>query len=250
MEVWLGTLISVFLVSLISLIGVLFLAFKKEKLQNIQLILVALATGGLLGGAFFHLLPESFESFENITVASLLLALGFLLFFILERFLHWHHNHTSGISENQIKPFGTINLVADMFHNLIDGLLIAAAFTYSTEIGIATTLTVLMHELPQEIGDFGVLIHAGFSKRKALIFNFLSACTAFIGALIVLLIGRTAADISKFVLPFAAGGFIYLAAADLIPELHTEKAPRKSFYQFLALLLGMGFLFLIGLIAE
>jgi zinc and cadmium transporter len=249
MEVWVGTLISVFIVSLVSLFGVFFLALRKEKLKEIQLILVGLATGGLLGGAFFHLLPESFESFDSVPLASVLLAFGFLLFFILERFLHWHHNHTAGIGENQVKPFGTINLVADMFHNLLDGILIAAAFNYSVEIGIATTLTVLMHELPQEIGDFGVLLHAGFSRKKALVFNFLSACTAFIGALIVLVLGNTAADISMYILPFAAGGFIYLAAADLIPELQAEKATHRSVYQFLALLLGMACLFVIILIA-
>lgn len=250
MQAWLGTLLSVFLVSIISLIGIFFLALRTEKLQKLQLVLVALATGGLLGGAFFHLLPESFESFDNMRVVSLLLSLGFLLFFVLERFLHWHHNHTSGISDKAIKPFGSVNLVADMFHNLLDGVLIAAAYSYSIELGIATTITVLLHELPQEIGDFGVLIHAGFSRKKALIFNFLSACTAFVGALLVLIIGQSASDLSKYILPFAAGGFIYLAAADLIPELHTEKAPKRSLIQFLALLFGMFFLFLLAFITE
>lgn len=224
------------------------MALRKERLVRLQLILVAFATGGLLGGAFFHLLPESFESFDNTIIASLLIVTGFILFFVLERFLHWHHNH--GISENQIKPFGVVNLVADMFHNLLDGILIAAAFMYSPSIGIATTLTVLLHELPQEIGDFGVLIHAGFSRRKALFFNFLSACTAFLGAGLVLLLGESSESVSKAILPLAAGGFIYLAAADLIPELHTEKAMKRSILQFLALILGMGLLFLILLIAE
>lgn len=250
MQVWLVTLLGVLIVSLISLIGIFFLAIQKEKLKQLQLVLVALATGGLLGGAFFHLLPESFESYEDPWLASLLLSFGFILFFVLERFLHWHHNHTSGINESKIKPFGTVNLVADMFHNFLDGLLIAASFSYSMEIGLATTLTVLLHEIPQEIGDFGVLIHAGFSRKKALIFNFLSACTAFVGALVVLLTGQAAANLSRYILPFAAGGFIYLAAADLIPELHTEKAPWRSIIQFIALLIGMLFLLLIALIAE
>ena len=250
MKVWLGTLISVFIVSLISLAGIFFLSMRQDRLKKLQLILVAFATGGLLGGAFFHLLPESYESFDNLTLASILLSSGFLLFFILERFLHWHHNHTSGITDTKIKPFGTVNLVADMFHNLLDGLLIAAAFSYSVEIGIATTFTVLLHEIPQEIGDFGVLIHAGFSRRKALVYNFLSACTAFIGALAVLLLGKAASDLAPYILPFAAGGFIYLAAADLIPELHSEKAPHRSLLQFLALLAGMGLLFLIAFLGE
>ena len=248
MKIWLATFLSVGIVSLISLIGVFFLALRKEKLEKIQLVLVGFATGGLLGGAFFHLLPESFESFENTQIASLLIVTGFILFFILERFLHWHHNH--GVSEINIKPFGVINLVADVFHNLLDGLLIGAAFTYSPAIGVATTLTVLMHELPQEIGDFGVLIHAGFTRRKALFFNFLSACTAFLGAGLVLILGENTDIVAKAVLPLAAGGFIYLAAADLIPELHTEKAVKRSVFQFLALIAGMAFLYLILIITE
>jgi zinc and cadmium transporter len=229
---------------------VFFLLLKGEKLKNIQLILVGFATGGLLGGAFFHLLPESFESYSNLQEVSLLLVAGFMLFFILERFLHWHHNHTSGISENVVKPFGTLNLLADGFHNLLDGLLIGAAYTHSHAVGITTTIVVLMHELPQEIGDFGVLIHAGFSRSKALIFNFLSACTAFLGALIVLIFTGVGEFLSAAVLPFAAGGFIYLAAADLIPELHAEKALKKSFHQFLALLLGIALMYLLTFFTE
>ncbi len=247
-KVWVETLLSVTLVSIISLVGVFFLSLKQDKLKRLQLALVGLATGGLLGGAFFHLLPESFESYNNTRVPSILLLVGFMFFFILERFLHWHHNHYSEYSTQKIKPFGPINLIADVFHNFLDGLLIASAFLYSTEIGIVTTLIVLLHELPQEIGDFGVLIHAGYSTRKALIFNFLSACTAYIGALIVLVFNQTGELLSKAVLPFAAGGFIYLAAADLIPELHTEKTLKRSLIQLGALMAGIGLLYLVLII--
>jgi len=247
MKIWIETLLSVFLVSLISLVGVFFLTLKQENLKRIQLILVGLATGGLLGGAFFHLLPESFKSYNNAAVPSVLLLVGFILFFVLERFLHWHHNHSTEFSNKKIKPFGPINLIADVFHNFLDGLLIASAFLYSTEIGIVTTLTVLLHELPQEIGDFGVLIHAGYSPRKALLFNFLSACSAFVGAFTILIFNQMGDILSKAILPFAAGGFIYLASADLIPELHTEKEPKRSIIQFAALLVGVGMLYLIVL---
>ncbi|MBN1598750.1 MAG: ZIP family metal transporter [Bacteroidales bacterium] len=247
MNTWLITFLSVTIVSLVSLIGVFFLAIKKEKLQKIQLILVGFATGGLLGGAFFHLLPETYESFSEIHVASVWLISGFLLFFMLERFLHWHHNHTSGISDNHIKPLGPINIIADFLHNILDGLLIGAAYVYSPQIGLATTITVLMHELPQEIGDFGVLIHSGYSIKKALLFNFISACSAFIGAALVLFFGDTAGDLTVWILPFAAGGFIYLASADLIPELHTEKKILRSIYQFTALLTGVILMFILSL---
>jgi zinc and cadmium transporter len=248
MNIWVGTFIAVTIVSLVSLIGVFFLALNPDKLRRIQLILVGLATGGLLGGAFIHLIPEAFESFKNSQHASILLVAGFLLFFILERFLHWQHDHTAGISDNHIKAFGPINLIADMFHNFLDGILIGAAFLYSSEIGIATTITVLLHEIPQEIGDFGILIHAGYTPRKALFYNFASACSSYIGAFMVLIFSGTADLLSKAVLPLAAGGFIYLAAADLIPELHTEKNLKSSIYQFGAILFGIGVLFILLLL--
>jgi zinc and cadmium transporter len=248
MNLWVSTFFSVTIVSLISLIGVFFLALNPEKLRRIQLILVGLATGGFLGGAFMHLIPEAFESFKNPQFASVLLVAGFLLFFILERFLHWQHDHTAGISSNQIKPLGPINLIADMFHNFLDGILIGAAFLYKPEIGIATTITVILHEIPQEIGDFGILIHAGYTPRKALFYNFASACSSYIGAFLVLIFSGTAVLLSKAVLPIAAGGFIYLAAADLIPELHTEKNLKNSIFQFCAILCGIGLLFLLLLL--
>jgi len=245
------TFLSVFLISLVSVAGVFFLSLKRDTLKKLQLLLVAFATGGLLGGAFFHLLPETFESFKRPFIASLWSIIGFLLFFVLEKFLHWHHNHTSGLEHlKKVKPLGPINLVADMFHNFLDGILIAASFSYSPEIGIITSVTVFFHELPQEIGDFGVLLHAGFSRRKALVFNFLSACTAFIGAALVLIVNPSVVDITRFILPVAAGGFIYLAAADLVPELHAEKSISRSVYQFLALLCGAVILIAVGMIME
>jgi zinc and cadmium transporter len=250
MKIWIGTFISVAIVSIISLAGIFFLLLKKEKLKNIQLILVGLATGGLLGGAFFHLIPEAFKAFRNPMNASVYLVIGFIMFYILERFLHWQHDHNSGIAESHIKPFGPINLIADAFHNFLDGLLIGAAFWYKFEIGIATTLSVLMHELPHEFGNFGVLLHAGYSPRRALLFNFLSACSSFLGALVVLIFSNLAAYLSVAVLPFAAGGFIYLAAADLIPELQSEKALIKSVYQFLALIFGIGIMFVVLLVSK
>jgi len=250
MKVFLGTFLSIAVVSLISLVGIFFLLLKKEKLKNIQLVLVGLAAGALLGGAFFHLLPEAFEAFKKPITVSILLLSGFLMFYILERFLHWQHDHSSGIGENHIKPFGPINLIADAFHNFLDGILIGAAFWYKFEIGIATALSVLLHELPHEFGNFGVLVHAGYTPKRALIFNFLSACCSFLGAIVVLVFSNVAGILSVAVLPFAAGGFIYLAAADLIPELQREKAIIKSIFQFLALLFGLGIMFIVLLFSK
>jgi len=248
MNLWVYTFISVTIISLISLVGVFFLVLKPENLRRIQLILVGLATGGLLGGAFIHLIPETFETFKNPQYASILLVVGFLLFFILERFLHWQHDHTAGISNGHIKPFGPINIIAGMFHNFLDGILIGAAFLYKPEIGITTTIIVILHEIPQEIGDLGILIHAGYTPRRALFYNFVSACSSYLGAFVVLIFSRAANILSIAVLPIAAGGFIYLAAADLIPELHTEKNLNNSIYQFCAILCGIGLLFLLLLL--
>jgi zinc and cadmium transporter len=250
MKVWIGTFLSVAIVSIISLVGVFFLLLKKEKLKSIQLILVGLATGALLGGAFFHLLPEAFKAFKTPLNVSILMVIGFMMFYILERFLHWQHDHSSAMIDHQIKPFGPINLIADAFHNFLDGLLIGAAFWYKFEIGIATTISVLLHELPHEFGNFGVLLHAGYKPRKALLFNFLSACSSFLGAFVVLAFNNIAGYLSIAVLPFAAGGFIYLAAADLIPELQREKAFIGSVLQFFALILGIGIMLFVLLLSK
>ncbi len=247
MEIWLNTFVSVAIISLISLVGIFFMSLHEKKLQNIQLILVAFSAGGLLGGAFFHLLPEAFESIEDATVASSLLMAGFISLFILEKYLHWHHKHSTKhiLLKNDVKPLGPLNLFADVFHNLLDGVLIGAAYLYNFELGVTTTIIVLMHELPQEIGDFGVLVHAGYKPRKALFFNFLSACTSFLGAFLALWLGSTSDRLEAYILPLAAGSFLYLASADLIPELQSEYQVKKSIVQLLSLFVGMGLLFIL-----
>jgi zinc and cadmium transporter len=165
--------------------------------------------------------------------------------FVLEKFIHWHHCHNVS-HEHDAAPLGYISLVTDSLHNFTDGVLIAAAWMASPEVGIATTLAVVVHEIPQEISDFGVLLHAGFSKRKALFLNFVAACTAIIGAVVTVLLGSFAEELIVFILPFAAGGFIYLAGSDLIPELHRELSVRKSMIQLTAILAGLALMFFIS----
>jgi zinc and cadmium transporter len=143
-------------------------------------------------------------------------------------------------------PLGYISLITDALHNFIDGILIASAWAVSPEIGLATTLAVIIHEVPQEISDFGILIHAGFSRKKALLFNFLAAVTAIFGVLFTLWLGQSFENISNYILPFAAGGFIYLAGSDLIPELHREKSGRKNLLQFAAIVAGLSLMFFIS----
>lgn len=233
---YLAALTASILVSLLSLVGVLFLSLKEKILNQILLYLVAFSAGSLLGAAFLHLLPEAIESQkQNFGIAILA---GFILFFIIEKFLHWHHCHKNQ-NCHHIKTLSYMNLVGDAVHNFIDGLLIAASFSVSFNLGFITTINLIFHEIPQEIGDFGVLIHGGFKKSKALLFNLISASTALLGTIIGLLISSKNETISAFLIPLAAGGFIYIAATDLIPELKESQKPIPIFFSFLAGILLM-----------
>jgi len=244
---WLYSIGSVVLVSLLSLVGVVTLSLSETKLKKIVFILVGLATGALFGDAFIHLLPEALGNSANKVGTAAYVLVGIFAFFILEKFLLWRHEHLLREEEPE-HHVGMMNLVADGLHNLIDGMLIGASYLVDIRIGLATTLAVVLHELPQEIGDFGILLHAGFSRRRALLFNFLCASLAIMGAVVALLIGAKAAAFSDFMLPITAGGFIYIAGSDLVPELHKESDLTKSLLQFLALSVGVGLMLLLLLL--
>ena len=234
------TFLSILAVSLISLVGILSLFFNWEKLEKALIYLVSLSAGTLLGDAFFHLIPSSYENLsENTFKTPLLLLSGIITFFVLEKFIHWRHCHHIA-SEKHPHPFSYVILFGDGLHNLIDGAVIAGSFLVSAPVGIATTLAIIFHEIPQEIGDFGSLIYGGFSRKKALLFNFLTALISFAGAGIILFLNSSLSNINQFIIPFAAGGFIYIASADLIPELHKNTELKKSIGQLVALLLGIG----------
>lgn len=237
-EIWAYSLVSVFLVSLISLIGVVTLSMNDELLRKILLFMVSFAAGSLFGGAFFHLIPEAIET-NDVTAVSVYVILGIVIFFILEKFIHWRHCHVP-TNRSHPHPLGTMNLVGDGFHNFIDGIVVAASYIVSVPLGISTTLAVILHEVPQEMGDFSVLLHAGFKKTKALLFNFASALTAVLGALLALTLSAKMAGFTAMIIPFTAGGFIYIAGSDLIPELHKECGTSRSLLQFLAFVLGIG----------
>jgi len=232
------TLGSVILVSLLSLIGIVTLSLNRQRLQKMLIFLVAFSVGALFGDVFIHLLPESFEKIGMNLTTSLLVIGGFLMFFVLEKFIRWRHVG-SAAEEKHIKPVVSMNLVGDAAHNLIDGMLIAASFMVSIPIGITTTLAIVLHEIPQEIGDFSILVHGGLSVRKALSFNLLASMMAVIGAVVTLLIGGRFENFASFLLPVTAGGFIYIAGPDLIPELQQDVKVSNSFWQFGAILLGI-----------
>lgn len=245
--IFIYTLASVLIVSFISFIGIFTLALKPDFLKRITMLLVSLSAGTLLGGAFFHLLPEILESDgENMTIWFLVIG-GILVFFILEKIIHWRHCHIP-TSDEHPHHLGKMNLVGDGLHNFIDGAIIAGAFLVNPSIGLATTIAVIAHEIPQEIGDFGVLIHAGYQRRKALLLNFLMALTAVVGAVVTLLAGNKIGNITSFIIPFTAGSFIYISTADLIPELKKEVNFKTSFNQLLFIIAGIAIAYLLKLL--
>jgi zinc and cadmium transporter len=230
-------LAATFAISLIAFVGIFTFLLREELLNRALLILVALSAGALLGGAFLHLIPETIEQVGGGLDIFLYLLLGFCLFFVLEQFLQWRHQHTTS---RAVKPFSYLILVSDGVHNFIDGLVIAASFISSYPLGIATTLAVALHEIPQELGDFGVLVYGGFGKGRALTFNFISAIAAILGGVV----GYFAYSILEasivYLLPFAAGNFIYIAAADLIPEIKHRVSLGRSITHFCVFLAGIG----------
>lgn len=236
------TIISVLIVSALSGIGVITYLFNDKALKKMTLLLVALSAGTLLGDAFLHLIPEAVAN-KNSGIWFGILA-GIIIFFILEKIIHWRHCHIQ-TSENHPHPLGTMNLIGDGLHNFIDGVIIAGSFLISLPLGIATSIAVVAHEIPQEISDFGVLIHAGYSKKRALALNFLTALLALAGALLTLLIGQKLNNISDLVIPFTAGGFIYIATSDLIPELKKETGLTPSLNQLISILAGIGLMALL-----
>ena len=237
-------LISTIMITFIAFIGIFTLSINENILKKIVLVLVSLSAGALMGGAFLHLIPESIEvaSGSNIFIIVLI---GFIIFFIIEKILHWRHCHDG---KCDVHTFHYMNLIGDSIHNFIDGLIIAAGFMVSIPLGFTTTIAIVAHEIPQEIGDFGVLIYGGFEKKKALILNFLVSFTIVIGGFVGYLLSNIIENYVYILLSFAAGGFIYIAATDLIPEIKKEVDIRKSTFTMLIFILGIVFMWIIKII--
>ncbi len=247
---------AVVVVSLLSLVGVFAISFKEETLDKILFVLLSFSAGTILGTAYLDLFPEAVELFgeELLSTAVLYVTLGFLGFFFLERFIYWYHGHVHGYESEveekmTVKKFVYLNLIGDGIHNLIDGMVITASFFINVAVGLSTTLAVIFHETPQEIGDFGVLVYGGFTRNRALLFNFASALTAIVGVLVSYYFSIHVENFVGFLVALAAGGFIYIAASELIPEIQKERNVGKSMIQFVLFILGivlvwsLGFLF-------
>ncbi|MCX6773405.1 MAG: ZIP family metal transporter [Candidatus Micrarchaeota archaeon] len=230
-------LVATFIVSMISLVGVVLLVLKKETLDEALFYILSFATGTMLGAAFMDLLPESIGGISAKAAFAMALA-GIILFFILERVVHWHHAHHSEHPEHE-KPLAYLSLLGDALHNFFDGVAIAASFTASPSIGIATTIAIIMHEIPQELGDFTLLLYGGFSVKKALASNLLVALTAFLGVFAFFGLAQYVENLDYYGMALAAGSFIYIAGSDLIPELHKETKTSRSIVQLVAVIAGI-----------
>jgi len=244
-QAWVYAILSVLAISLVSLVGVLTFAINQEKLKSWLLTLVSFSAGALLGDVFIHILPEMAKNGWPVNVSLYLLA-GIIIFFMLERFVLWHHSHSE--HEESIHSYTYLSLISDGLHNLIDGMIIASAFLANTTLGIATTLAVIFHEIPQEIGNYAILIHGGFSRGRALFYNFISALTAFLGALIVLTIFQNLDAAPTSLLAVSAASFIYIAMSDLIPQLHKEQNKKTAAWHLLWFILGIAIMWLLILI--
>ncbi|MBI1973003.1 ZIP family metal transporter [Candidatus Woesearchaeota archaeon] len=239
---------SVLLASLLSLIGIITFFVRSSILKHNLIYLVSFGAGALFGDAFLHLLPEAVEETGSLTLAiSISLLLGIILSFIIEKFIHWHHCHHLDHAKHkhhldhqrQGNNIATMNLFGDAMHNLLDGIIIGTSYIVSIPVGIATTIAVLLHELPQELGDFGILLHSGLSKAKALFYNFLVSLTALLGVVVAFFLNQYVEHLTTSLLPFSAGVFIYIAGSDLIPELHHEIKLDRSVMQLAMFVLGI-----------
>lgn len=228
------------LMGAIALVGSVTLLLSPQTLQRVLLPLVALAAGSLLGGAVFHMLPAALAAVERSEHVWAAFVLGFAAFMVLEQLLHWHHCHRA--EADCRKPLTYLILLGDGLHNFIGGLAIASTFLIDIRLGITAWLAAAAHEIPQELGDFGVLLHGGWSKRKALLYNFLSASTFLLGGLVTYALS-SAVDVS-YLIPFAAGNFVYIAAADLVPEVNKHPSAVANAVHTVLFLLGAGLMYM------
>jgi zinc and cadmium transporter len=239
-------LLSVSAVSLLSLLGALFLVFKKRTLDSVIMYTLAVSSGILLGTVFYDLIPESYAAIGEFTYTWVIV--GIISFFILEKFIHWHH-HVEGHAEGE-KPVAYLALAGDSLHNFLDGAIIGVAYITSIPLGITTTLAVIAHEIPHELGDFAILLFGGFRRKKALWYNFLSALTAIAGTIVVLIFSGHISAFAPYLVAFAAGNFLYIAASDLIPELHEKKTAFVSVIQTVSITAGIFLMYILTRIIQ
>jgi len=244
---------AILFVSLLSFVGVITLATKSKKIPNLYTMLVAFATGALIGTAIYHLLPQSVDAHRGFTNSlGTLLIVGIFIPFVLEKAVNWHHHHAIEHTEYgneepaKLRAFVYVNIMGDGLHNFIDGAVIIATFTISQPLGFATLLGIIIHETAQELGDFSILIAGGLETRRALLLNFASAMVAILGGIAALFF--QADTLAKYLVPIAAGNFLYLAIGDLIPELNRGVHRKDWISQIMLGSFGAGLMYLLTFI--
>ncbi len=274
-EVYIGFLM-IFLIGCMSLIGIVMISLREKTLDKILLILVAFGTGAILATALFSLIPEAIHHMEelrsegvnfNENFLYLYIISGFIIFFFIERFIYWFHGHghetedkmvcysnKSGMADElmekggKIKSYVYLNLLGDGLHNFLDGVVIMVSFLTGIGYGIIVSLAVLFHELPQEVGDYGILVYGGFTKKRAIEYNFLSAMVAMLGGIIGFILSGQVKIFNIFILAFSGGGFLYIACTELMPEFTKQKDLKKSIIQALIFLIGLVLIILLVII--
>lgn len=242
---------SVALIGLLSFVGIFFFLVSEQWMRRVMLYLVSFSTGAILGDVFIHILPEMTEEAELFPNGPFIILLGILTSFALEKIIHWHHCHVLPSDDHDHShhhSVGILSLIGDVIHNFIDGLIVAAAFLVSTEVGIATTIAVILHEIPHEIGNFAILIHSGFTRKRALLVNIMGAIAGLIAATLVLVGHAATESLQFFLLPFAAGNLLYIAGSDLIPELHRQTGWRQAVGQIMCMSIGIGMMYIAAMV--
>ncbi len=223
-------------VGAIALAGSLLL-IPRDRREWFLPLLVSYATGSLLGAAFLGLIPRSLHRISpHRGLATVLL--GIVVFIVLEQIIVFHHSH--GEEADHQGNSGTLILIGDTFHNLVDGAIIAAGFLSSTQLGIAVSLSVIAHEIPHEVGDFAILLRSGFRTGRALLYNMLSGLAALLGAVLVYFFIAEIESVLPYIMAFAAASFIYIAIADLVPDLKKSAGWKEFLPQFLTMMAGIG----------
>lgn len=242
MEIWISTIVAVLIVSMASLIGITLWTLKRNTFNKVIFVLVSFAVGSMLGNVLFDLIPEAYEGIGNFYTIGWLVIAGFLGFLVIEN-LHIHRECDEKMRQGGHERIGYMNLIADGIHNFVDGILIAVAWLTSDEVGVATTIAVLLHELPQELSDYGILIKAGFTKQRAIVLNLISALTAVLGAILALVLGTRIQEMTAYLLPVAAGGFIYLSIFSLLPLIIRGNTPKKMIIQMVLIACGVALVY-------
>ena len=241
-------LFFVIISSFLGLIGGIILLKSKKIAYKLSYIFVAFAIGALLSTAFLDLLPEALEKGNNIENVFISALIGILIFFLIEKFVIWHHHHTYG--EKEKHSYNSLVIIGDTIHNFIDGVILTAAFIVSPFIGITAFIAIVMHEIPQEISDFGILLHGKMKRKKILIISILSSLASVVGVFISYYFITSIVGIISPIIGFSAGVFIYIAASDLIPETKKIISNKKSLIQILLIILGILLIWYTGQISH